>query len=601
MKLNRNVAQWGAILLSAAAFAACGDDDDGNGGTNPDPDAPGTPTGLATSLDLYDLTVSWDAVAGATTYSVSLDDADPDTPDPTESGAANSVTFPRVAAGTDYTVSVTAGNASGTSTPATTTVSTPGLNMTFFMNDGYNNVLGDPALDASAFNAGTQSSPPDFRATMPAGYTAATIPTGFDSNLIAPGDGRTLDDTDYAGAIEPGTDPADLWYAGWTVWATDGSDSRTGYDALPEVEVTGTITDDVTWTSDNVYRLNGPVFVGVDCGTDGADPDCDTAVLTIEPGTTIIGETDIADGERGSYLVITRGSQIIADAFDGDDGAAVDPPSEEDVIVFTSKNIIDGTAARADWGGLIINGQAPTNAGEEAEGEGDSGFYGGTDESDDSGILRGVRIEFAGDDVTATDQLNGLALQATGSGTTVSWIQIHYNEDDGIEPFGGTTSVDHMVLTGVGDDSMDGTEGYRGFMQYVIIQQRGDNADNGMELSNNGDTPEASPQSTSIVANVTAIGAGENVVTGDIAGAESDNGVQLREGSSYRLYNSIITGFGEGGFCIRDGQTIVNALNALEGDTDPTTTVTAQGLILWNNQAADDSDDNFAACGGGSS
>lgn len=601
MKLKRTAARLGAILLSTAAFAACGDDDDDGMGPDPDPNAPATPTGLATLLDLYDLTVSWDAVPGATTYAVVLDDGDPDTPNLTEAGAGNSVTFGRVAAGTDFDVSVTAGNSSGTSAPATTTVTTPGLNMTFFMNDGYNNVLADPGFDASAFNAGTAATPPDFTvAEMPDGYTAATIPTGFDSNLIEPGDGRTLDDTDYAGAIEPGTALGDAWYNGWTVWATDGSDSRTGYDALPEIEVTGTIIDDVTWTSGNVYRLNGPVFIGEDCGTDGTDPDCDEAVLTIEPGTTIIGETDIADGERGSYLVITRGSQIIADAF-ADGGDPTGPPAEEDVIVFTSKNIIDGTAARADWGGLIINGQAPTNAGEEAEGEGDSGFYGGEDESDDSGILRGVRIEFAGDDVTATDQLNGLALQATGSGTTVSWIQIHYNEDDGIEPFGGTTSVDHLVLTGVGDDSMDGTDGYRGFMQYVIIQQRGDNADNGMELSNNGDTPEAAPQSTSVVANVTAIGAGENVVTGDIAGAESDNGVQLREGSNYRLYNSIITGFGEGGFCIRDGQTIVNALNALEGDTDPTATVTAQGLILWSNQAADDSDDNFAACGGGSS
>jgi hypothetical protein len=597
MKLNRTAAQWGAILLSAAAFAACGDDDDDNG-TGPGGNAPATPTGLTTSLDVYDLTVSWDAVTGANSYTVALDDGDPDTTDPTETGAATSVTFPRVAGGTDYAVSVTATNGDGTSAPATTTVTTPGLNMTFFMEAGYNNIVADPGLDASAFNAGTQASPPDFRITVPAGYTAATIPTAFDANLVAPTDGRTLDDTDYPGAIEPGTDPADLWYAGWTVWAADGSDSRT-WDEADVTLVNEDVTADATWSG--VVRIEGPIFVGGDCGTDGTAATCNEVTLTIEPGTTVIGETDIADGERGSYLVVTRGSRIIADAFGGNDGAAVDPPAEEDVIVFTSENVIDGTAARADWGGIIINGQAPTNAGEEAEGEGDSGFYGGTDDNDDSGILRGVRIEFAGDDVTATDQLNGLAMQAVGAGTTLSWIQIHYNEDDGIEPFGGTASVDHLVLTGIGDDSMDGTDGYRGFMQYVIIQQRGDNADNGFELSNNGDTPDASPRTTAIVANATAVGAGSNVVTGDIAGAESDNGIQLREGSNYRLYNSVVTGFGEGGFCIRDGQTIVNALNALEGETDPTTTVTAQGLLIWNNQAADDSDENFAACGGGSS
>ena len=597
MKFNRSHAQWGAVLLSAAVFAACDDDDPPTGGG----DAPETPTGLATSLDVYDLTVSWTAAAGATTYDVALDDGDAETTDPIQTGVTGtSVTFERVAGGTEYDVAVVARNTSGPSDPATTTVTTPGLNRTFFDTDGYNNLLADPGFAASAFNAGTQGSPPDFTvAAMPTGYTAASIPTGFDANLIEPLDGRTLDDTDYAGAVEPGTALADAWYYGWTVWAADGSDSRTDYDALNEVVVDGDILADATWTSDNVYRLDGPVFVGVDCGTDGMAAGCTEVTLTIEPGTTIIGETDVADGERGSYLVVSRGSQLIADAYGG--GDVTGPPAEEDVIVFTSENIIDGTAARSDWGGLIINGMAPTNAGDEAEGEGDSGFYGGTDEDDSSGIIRGVRIEFAGDDVTSTDQLNGIALQGVGAGTTISYIQVHYNEDDGIEPFGGTVSVDHAVFTGIGDDSVDGTDGYRGFMQYIIIQQRGDNADQGLELSNNGDTPDASPQSTAIVANVTAIGAGNNVVTGDIAGAESDNGIQLREGTNYRFFNSILTGFGESGFCIRDSQSIVNALNKLEGETDPTTTLRGEGLIVWNNQAADDSDENFAGCGGGSS
>ncbi|HSM05685.1 MAG TPA: fibronectin type III domain-containing protein [Longimicrobiales bacterium] len=597
MKFNRSHAQWGAVLLSAAVFAACDDDDPPTGGG----DAPETPTGLATSLDVYDLTVSWTAAAGATTYDVALDDGDAETTDPIQTGVTGtSVTFERVAGGAEYDVAVVARNTSGPSDPATTTVTTPGLNRTFFDTDGYNNLLADPGFAASAFNAGTQGSPPDFTvAAMPTGYTAASIPTGFDANLIEPLDGRTLDDTDYAGAVEPGTALADAWYYGWTVWAADGSDSRTDYDALNEVVVDGDILADATWTSDNVYRLDGPVFVGVDCGTDGMAAGCTEVTLTIEPGTTIIGETDVADGERGSYLVVSRGSQLIADAYGG--GDVTGPPAEEDVIVFTSENIIDGTAARSDWGGLIINGMAPTNAGDEAEGEGDSGFYGGTDEDDSSGIIRGVRIEFAGDDVTSTDQLNGIALQGVGAGTTISYIQVHYNEDDGIEPFGGTVSVDHAVFTGIGDDSVDGTDGYRGFMQYIIIQQRGDNADQGLELSNNGDTPDASPQSTAIVANVTAIGAGNNVVTGDIAGAESDNGIQLREGTNYRFFNSILTGFGESGFCIRDSQSIVNALNKLEGETDPTTTLRSEGLIVWNNQAADDSDENFAGCGGGSS
>ena len=269
------------------------------------------------------------------------------------------------------------------------------------------------------------------------------------------------------------------------------------------------------------------------------------------------------------------------------------------MIVFTS---IQPTGSRAsgDWGGLVINGRARTNAGDEATGEGDSGLYGGTDDNDDSGIIRGVRIEFAGDDVTPTDQLNGLALQGVGAGTTLSYIQIHYNRDDGIEPFGGAASVDHLVVTGIGDDSVDGTDGYRGFMQFVLGQQNGNDADNGFEISNNGDNEAASPQGTAVIANATMIGAGDGVVSGTIAGPESDNGIQYREGSNYRVYNSIITGFGEGGFCIRDARTIANALARMNGTTTATETLAGEGLIMWDNQSPGAAD-NFAACGGGSS
>ena len=204
---------------------------------------------------------------------------------------------------------------------------------------------------------------------------------------------------------------------------------------------------------------------------------------------------------RGAYLVVSRGSRLVADAT-----GANRPPTEAEIIVFTSDKP-RGQRAVEDWGGLIINGQAPTNAGAEAQGEGDSGFYGGPDVNDDSGILRGVRIEFAGDDVTPADQLNGLAIQGVGAGTTISYVQIHYNKDDGIEPFGGTVSVDHLVVTGIGDDSVDGTDGYRGFMQFIIGQQRGADADQGFEISNNGDDGTATPKSTAVLANATMIGA----------------------------------------------------------------------------------------------
>lgn len=361
------------------------------------------------------------------------------------------------------------------------------------------------------------------------------------------------------------------------------------------VLVTTDILENTTWTSDKTWVLTQPTFVGRDCGADGGADGCTPATLTIEPGTTILGRTNVPQGVRGAYLVVSRGSRLVADATGGEDRK----PTADEVIVFTSDKP-RGQRASQDWGGLVINGMARTNAGSEAQGEGDSGFYGGTNDNDDSGILRGVRIEFAGDDVTPADQLNGLALQGVGAGTTISYVQIHYNQDDGIEPFGGAVSVDHLVVSGIGDDSVDGTDGYRGFMQFVLGQQRGANADNGFEISNNGDDGAASPRTTAVIANATMIGANQQLVSGGIAGPESTTGLQFREGSNYRVFNSILTGFGTSGFCIRDAQTVLNANRRLAGSTDPQETLRAEGLILWANVEDGGTDANFSACGGGS-
>ncbi len=407
---------------------------------------------------------------------------------------------------------------------------------------------------------------------------------------------ETTTDTEavFTGLTEGGT------YAVQVVAMNDDGEASASVQTVTIDEsvalVTADILENTTWTADKTWVLTQPVFVGRDCGTDGAKEGCTQATLTIEPGTTILGRTNVPQGVRGAYLVVSRGSRLVADATDGEDRK----PTADEVIVFTSDKP-RGQRASEDWGGLIINGMAPTNAGSEAQGEGDSGFYGGTDVNDDSGILRGVRIEFAGDDVTPADQLNGLALQGVGAGTTISYLQIHYNQDDGIEPFGGTVSVDHLVVSGIGDDSVDGTDGYRGFMQFIVAQQRGANADNGFEISNNGDDGAATPRTTAVIANATMIGANEQVVSGGIAGPESTTGIQFREGSNYRVFNTIVTGFGTSGFCIRDAQTIVNANNRMAGTTDPAETLRAEGIILWSNVAAGGSNSNFNACGGGSS
>ena len=283
--------------------------------------------------------------------------------------------------------------------------------------------------------------------------------------------------------------------------------------------LTGTILEDLTLTPDVAWVLRGGVFIGDD----------ETAVtLTIEPGTVIYGESS-TDG----MLVIRRNARLVAD------GTAELP------IVFTSsKN--PGERTQGDWGGLILNGNAPVNScdnGEEQEGpceafgEGGTGWYGGDVATDDSGVLRYMRVEFAGNLVSPDNELNGIAFQGIGSGTVVDYIQVHQNADDGVEFFGGSVEVKHVVVTAVGDDSIDWTDGWQGKLQYAVAQQWSDAGDQGIEADNNADNNDASPRSMPTLSNVTLIGSPES--------SSSDLGMLLREGTSANLYNMVVVGFNE--------------------------------------------------------
>jgi len=281
--------------------------------------------------------------------------------------------------------------------------------------------------------------------------------------------------------------------------------------------LSGTITEDLTLTADNQYLLRGGVFVG---------DDSNETILTIEAGTTIYGETS-TDG----MLVIRRYSKIYAEG-------TADAP-----IIFTSSKE-PGTRARGDWGGLIINGNAPINAcaDEEVEfceafGEGGAGFYGGTDSADSSGVLNYVRVEFAGTLVSPENELNGIAFQGVGSGTEVDYIQVHMNADDGVEFFGGSVVVKHVLVTGVGDDSLDWTDGWVGGAQHVILHQHDDNGDNGIEADNNGENNDASPRSNPTLANFTIIGSPDSEA--------SDYGLLIREGTAATMKNFVVVGFNE--------------------------------------------------------
>lgn len=281
--------------------------------------------------------------------------------------------------------------------------------------------------------------------------------------------------------------------------------------------LSGTLTENLTLTADKEWLLRGGVFVG---------DDATETVLTIEPGTVVYGEAS-TDG----MLVVRRHSKLVAEG-------TADAP-----IVFTSsKNT--GERARGDWGGLILNGLAPINSCDasttpcEAFGEGGTGWYGGDDPTDSSGSLAYVRVEFAGTLVSPENELNGIAFQGVGNQTSAHHLQVHMNADDGIEFFGGTAEVKHVLVTGAGDDSFDWTDGWVGKAQFVVLQQYDDaSGDNGIEADNNAEDNDASPRSLPTLSNLTIIGSPDSET--------SDYGILLREGTGALLMNSVVVGFND--------------------------------------------------------
>lgn len=294
-------------------------------------------------------------------------------------------------------------------------------------------------------------------------------------------------------------------------FATPGVDPRTC------VIAGGEYTQDLHLTNNTIWILNGGVFIG-----EKSNPDSTNAIY-IEPGTRIVGVDQ-------SLLGITQGAKIFAE------GVPHAP------IVFTGVNTASNAVspgAAGDWGGLTINGKAPINTCPTlgactAQGEGDSGPYGGTDENDSSGVLRYLRVQFAGILFTDENELNGIAFQGVGRGTVAEYLQVHSNADDGVEFFGGTVNVRNVVLTDNEDDNVDWTQGWNGYIQNGLVVQNSNieiGADNGIEADNLSNDRDALPRAHGWLSNFTFIG------------RVGERGAIFREGTGAKITNSIFTGF----------------------------------------------------------
>lgn len=291
------------------------------------------------------------------------------------------------------------------------------------------------------------------------------------------------------------------------------------------------------------YLLNGTLIVK------------NGATLTIDAGVTInavAGGTDV-------YILVERGGKIIAD------GTTTNP------IRFTS----DAANPQAgDWGGLIINGNAPlsrqsgtaSNAATEVN---TNIYFGGDNAADSSGILDYVILEYTGARIDDEAEHNGLTLNGVGNGTTISNIFIKNGDDDAIEFFGGTVNASNILVVNAKDDMFDFTQGYSGtctnlygireagFIE-VTSDPRGVEADGNLD----GNSPTDINQSIFTINGLTIIHNGGN----DLSDA-----IKIRRGATATITNAYVA--------IGTGSTFGDFIDLedTKGNATSSTSITAVG------------------------
>ncbi len=306
------------------------------------------------------------------------------------------------------------------------------------------------------------------------------------------------------------------------------------YDAvitLPKI-----ISDDYTCTANNLYLLNGKTYVK------------SGATLNIEAGTRIEGVYE-QDPEYASALVICRGAKIMAEG------------TESTPIVFTAHT---EKPKVGDWGGLIILGNAPTcrsqyePANRTIEGislptvpKGVDITYGGNEEKDNSGVLRYVRVEYAGVSIGDRNEINSFTFGGVGSGTIVEYCQAYYGADDSFEFFGGTVNAKYLISVAAYDDAFDFDYGYQGNLQFLLAVLDDDasysEGANGIECDHESKNPTSTPKTRPVISNLTVVG----TPNGETSLYNPENkginnvlyGARFRENTRFVLRNSVFYGY----------------------------------------------------------
>lgn len=343
--------------------------------------------------------------------------------------------------------------------------------------------------------------------------------------------------------------------------SNDGGENPSGFVANP-ADFKGEIKagDNVTLDPSKTYYLTGKLQIN------------EGGKLIIPAGTRIV-----ANGGTSSFVAVAQGGQIFAE------GTATNP------VVFTSENRTPGA-----WGGVVVCGKAPINKATTASAEVSELTYGGTQANDNSGVIKYVRIEYAGAAYNSEKEFNGLSLFGVGNATTVEYVQLHEGADDGIEFFGGTVNTKYIIANGNEDDQFDWTEGWNGSNEFWYSKASLGRGNRGIEADNNSNNHTLGPVSNPTIKNMTLVGLGASY------NGSENQAMKLRVGTKGKLENVVLAEWAKGidiehdatlagipnDLYVRNVQFVNVATEATGKKSDGTSTSVSAAYNVQNNQGA---------------
>lgn len=324
------------------------------------------------------------------------------------------------------------------------------------------------------------------------------------------------------------------WLDNWTEFKPQKTESKDANQILA-----GNITENTKLMKKNVYILHGNVYV------------TNNSVLTIDPGTVIIG-----DAATKGTLIITKGSKIMAEG------------QETDPIIFTSNASMKKAG---DWGGLVILGDAPINKfGSVGSYNMDLDpaltVYGGNNAASSSGILKYVRIEFAGRKVKGADAFNGLTVAGVGNKTVLENIMVSFSGGDSFAFYGGDVNASQLVSYKSINDDFKITQGAQCRLfnslavrsSYLSSNKDGSRCLEVKAYEKKNETDFTKKSTFVSASNLTLLNDSENIKA-DVQSGLVKEAIYVGENTALELKRSVVSGFNPA--VLLDSKTEMNADN----------------------------------------